>query len=500
MRQNKRVPRFPLRLPVPSLRIALVGAVLVPFLVATAATGWLGITFLERQTQERMREDIELIARAIRLPLSHALERGREGAVQQALESAFKINRVYGVYIYDQDGSMVARSGTRKASTESERASRIAEGGERQGEFERAGEEEVFSYFVPLVDSGGRVNGLLQVTRQGREFDRYIDRVRASGTGVFLTAGLVLALIVFLGHRWVVGRHLERMEGGLGRVEAGDLHHRLTPRGPRELRTLAAGLNQMLDAVLRSRGLLAEQREREAVLTERLHQAEKMAALGQLAAGVAHELGSPLSTVDGKALRALRRDDLPDPVRQSLGRIREETGRMERIIRQLVDFGRANPLYRTRLPADRPLRSALRQLQEGPGSGAVRVELDIRGPTPVIAVDTARLEQALSNLLRNAVQAAATQVRAGGAPADGGYQYWVEDDGPGFDEPTRSRLFEPFFTTKSVGEGSGLGLAIAHSAVVDHGGRIEAETSPLGGALFRITLPLDPEGPDESDG
>lgn len=489
-----------LRWPVFSLRLALVGAVLVPFLVATAVTGWLSVSFLERQTQERMREDIELIARAIRLPLSHALERGREGAVQRALESAFKINRVYGVYVYDRNGSVIARSGTRDASTTSARASRIAQSGERQGKFERAGEEEVFSYFVPLVDSGGRINGLVQLTRQGREFDHYMDRVRLSGTGVFLGAGFVLALIVFLGHRWAVARYLERMERGVQQVEAGDLHHRLTPGGPRELRTLATGLNQMLDAVLRSRGLLAEQREREAVLTERLHQAEKMAALGQLAAGVAHELGSPLSTVDGKALRALRRDDLAEPVRQSLTRIREEAGRMERIIRQLVDFGRANPLYRTRLPADRPLRSALRQLEEGQGSGGVRVEQDIREPIPVITVDTARLEQALGNLLRNAVQAAATQVRAGGAPDGDSYRYWVEDDGPGIDEQARIRLFEPFFTTKSVGEGSGLGLAIAHSAVADHGGRIEVEASSLGGALFRIILPLNPEESDDPEG
>ncbi len=478
----------------PSLRATLVGSVLLPFLAATAASGWYSLDLLERRTEARMQKDIELIARAIRLPLSHALDRGYERTVQQALDSAFSIDRVYGVYVYDAEGEPIAASGAPTASTGSDRAARIASRGERQGEFGRAGDERVFSYFVPLTDDGGRINGLLQVTRRGSDFDRYLEAVRGRTLGLFLATGLTLALIVVLGHRWAVGRHLQRMEQGFGQVEAGDWAHRLTPRGPRELRTLASGLNQMLEAISRSHRLLAEQRQREAQLTERLHQAEKMAALGQLAAGVAHELGSPLSTVDGKALRMLRRDDLPQPARQALESIRREAGRMERIIRQLLDFGQANPICRTRMPADRPLHTALRQLAESGEAGAIRVESTVVEPGTVLDIDAARIEQALGNLLRNAAQAAASRVAAGAGPdAEGGYRYWVDDDGPGVDPPLRPHLFEPFFTTKPVGQGSGLGLAIAHAAVADHGGRIEVGRSTLGGARFQIVLPPEQE-------
>jgi len=473
----------------PSLRATLVGVVLLPLLAATAISGWYSLSYLEARTEERMQEDIELIARAIRLPLSHALEQGYRRTVQQAVESAFRIDRVYGVYVYDSEGETIAASGSRDATMGSDRAARIASRGGRQGEFEQAGDEPVFSYFVPLSDGGGRVAGLLQVTRKGSDFDHYLGEVRRGATLIFLATGAGLALIILLGHRWAAGRHLSRLEQALHRVETGDRYHRLAPRGPRELRTLATGLNRMLDAILHSHDLLAEQRRREAELTERLHQAEKMAALGQLAAGVAHELGSPLSTVDGKAARALRRDTLPERTHSALESIRREVRRMERIIRQLVDFGRANPLHRARVRADQPLQSALRLLRESGEAGSVEVRLDVEPPRSALNVDATRLEQALFNLLRNAVQAAETTVCAGGAPEEHGYRYWLDDDGPGIEEAARPHLFEPFFTTKRVGEGSGLGLAVAHAAVAEHGGHIEAGRSPLGGARFTIHLP-----------
>lgn len=480
----------PLQLTAPSLAAVLALAVLLPFLAAVGLTAWYSISLLERHTQDRMQEDIELIARAIRLPLSHAMERGHDGTVKRALESAFNIDRVYGVYVYDQDGNTVYANGASEASMPNDRAASLANRGERQGEFARAGGERVFSYFVPLVDAGERINGLLQVTRRGSDFDQYIASVRQQSLVVMAISAVALVLIVLLGHRWGVGRHVRGMESSLERIRSGDLAHRLDRRGPRELSLLGASINQMLDAIAQSRKKLAEQKDREAELTERLHQSEKLAALGQLAAGVAHELGSPLSTVDGNTQRALRQNDNSPAVVRALTAIRREANRMERIIRQLLDFGRNNPLSLRRVKADHPLRSVLQREEDVSQQIAVHTEIPPAAASVSIAVDIVRLEQALANLLRNALQAARSQVLLRCCISEDQVSYYIEDDGSGVDLNAKSRLFEPFFTTKPTGEGTGLGLAVAHAAVRDHGGTITVGQSSLGGASFCVSLSL----------
>jgi signal transduction histidine kinase len=119
------------------------------------------------------------------------------------------------------------------------------------------------------------------------------------------------------------------------------------------------------------------------------------------------------------------------------------------------------------------------------------VPIRIEGPDglPEVPMDRPRLEQALGNLLQNAVQAARDQVRLVWQLDPDALHLVVEDDGPGIDPGIRERLFEPFFTTKPVGEGTGLGLSVAHAAVTDHGGRLCVDESPLGGARFTMTLP-----------
>jgi len=479
------------------LSLMLTVAVLLPFISAVGAIGWYSVNLIERHTEARMQEDIELIARSIRLPLSHAMERGDDRTIRRALESAFSIDRVYGVYVYDRFGETVYASGAKAATMASDRAVDIAVKGVRQGEFAQAGAEEVFSYFVPLVDSGERINGLLQITRRGREFDRNLGQLRSQSVVVVATSGFALILIILLGHRWALGRHLVTLEADLSRIRLGDIHHRLEHSGPRELRLLSVAINEMLDAIVRSGEAIAAQKDRESNLTDKLHQAEKLAALGQLAAGVAHELGSPLSTVDGKAVRALRHHQLPPVVADALTSIRHEGARMERIIRQLLDFGRTNPLDFRRVPADRPLTSALNRLEdELPESVTVELRISPSTATRRVQVDLVRLEQALTNLLRNALQAARSRVVAGCTVAAERVCYSFEDDGDGVSEAVQQHLFEPFFTTKPAGQGTGLGLAVAHAAARDHGGTIEVGRSAAGGARFSLLLPRSEEPGD----
>jgi signal transduction histidine kinase len=216
-----------------------------------------------------------------------------------------------------------------------------------------------------------------------------------------------------------------------------------------------------------------------------------MAAIGQLAAGVAHELGTPLSVVTGKAQRMLRRTDLPEQVARSFCEIRDAVQRMEHIVRQLLDFGRCNRLrLRPTTLADIAECAASQVHDEAEGKG-VSLTLSGRQPAPLLAVDRVRLEQALVNLVRNGVQATAAggRVRLAWFSDGGEVGFRVADDGPGIPEEDQARVFEPFFTTKPVDQGTGLGLAVAQAAIRDHGGRLEVGRSDLGGALFSMIFP-----------
>jgi len=480
-RTRREAPRY-------GLRSVLLLFLLPPILLVATAAGWYSLRSLERQIEARMQEDIELIARALRLPVSHAMERGREGSVAQALDSAFRIGRVYGVYVYDAEGERVAASGPESPSVETEQAARLASLEERKGTFDSVAGEEVFSYFVPLTDSGGRVNGLLQLTRRGSDFRDYVSGVRRQALALLVVTALALATVVVYGHHRAVGRPVRRLRAGMARVGAGERDHRLPVEGPRELGELADGVNGMLDSLGQQEALLARQRDERAALEARLAQSEKMAAIGRLAAGVAHELGTPLNVVDGNAQRALRREDLPGPAAAALREIRTEVQRVGSIVRQLMDFGRSNPLSVEPERADRLVRSVLARVSDE-ARRTRRVEIASGGPPPKLAVDRLRLEQALANLVENALHASRERVRIGWFETSERAGFAIEDDGPGISDEDRARIFEPFYTTKPVNRGTGLGLAVAHAAVRDHEGSIEVGSSELGGACLRIVLP-----------
>ncbi|MFO7832446.1 MAG: ATP-binding protein [Desulfuromonadaceae bacterium] len=485
-----------------SLRISLLIFVFLPLIAILTGAGLYSLRHLELRIEERMQEDLELIARAIRGPLQNSLEQEREGSVQQALDSLFSLKRVYGAYVYDRDGERIAASGAREPQIGSSHLVELAEKGDHLGEYQESEDDvQVYSYFVPLSDLAGRNIGLLQLTRDGRDFREYIAGVRRQ-TLLFLglLALVLLATIVF-GHHQVIGRNLGRLVQSMARIERGQRRHRAAATGPREIRQLALGMNAMLDSMERSERELEQQREEQSQLERELQQSQKMAAIGGLAAGVAHELGTPLSVVSGKAQRMLRkadRDGLPPTARKEVEEILQAVRRTEQIVRQLLDFGRQNPLRKRPLRMDEILQGAVAQLRQNPCASEVELRCAPNpqpdAPPPLLEVDRVRLEQALVNLLLNAIHAAGSGgiVEYGWftrADSDGEYiGFYVADNGPGVAEEIRGKLFDPFFTTKEVGKGTGLGLAVAHAAALDHAGVLEVGTSELGGACFTMTF------------
>ena len=479
------------------LRWILLIYVVAPLAVVMAVAGYLILQVWERNVEERMQSDLEMVARAVRLPLSHAMERRREGGIEQALESALSTDSVYSAYAFDLEGEQIASAGGPLFGTDLDRAERdkvseLAVEGRQSGEFGEIGDRRVYSYFVPLSDSRNRASGLLQLTRREKDFRD--DRAQARRVGIigFVLATLVMALLVLIGQYGAMERHFRNLVDGMRRVAGGDVGHRLAPAGPREIASISASFNEMLDSIQEAEREIQKNREARLAMEQRLRMQEKLAAVGQLAAGVAHELGTPLGTVSGAAQRELRRVPPDSTQAAALEKIRHEVHRMEVIIRQLLDFSHSRQLQIRNVRPEKLAASAVSAVRDEAARHGAEMELAGNPELPAIAADPIALEQVLVNLLRNAVQSApGVRVCLGWESREKEFVFTVEDSGPGIPDDIRPRLFEPFFTTKNVGSGTGLGLAVVHGIIDDHGGQVRIGASALGGTRVDVSLPLD---------
>ena len=481
------------------LPVRLLAFVVLPVVLVLSAGTYVVLHALEREFEQRMQDEVEMVARALQPALGYALEREEFIDIGRALESTLHIGRVYGAYVYDETGELRAASGTWARGGEVERVPEVMEDGRRTGEYGEVGGEPVFSYFVPLTGRAGQVLGLLEVTRRERDFGRYMGALRNKAVISLGLALGVVTMIVLVGYYGAVGRSLGALRASMERIEGGARGHRAQSSGPREIATVARSMNAMLDAIARAEDEVRRQREERSELERKLQHSEKLAALGRLATGVAHELGTPLSVIDGKAQRALRRAGSGTVDIRVLEQIRAEVSRMEHIVRQLLDFGRSsNRQYRQTRAGD--LANAARAaLEQEFAVRSVRLEVAGEMPGPSLRVDPVRVEQVLVNLLRNGAQAGGTRVRVDWRVRDDAVQFLVDDDGAGVPKDIQHRLFEPFFTTKAVGEGTGLGLAVVHGIVSEHGGDIRVSDSELGGARVEVRIPRVPVNEDRTE-
>lgn len=226
-------------------------------------------------------------------------------------------------------------------------------------------------------------------------------------------------------------------------------------------------------------------------LRERLMQSEKMAALGQLVSGVAHELNNPLAGIMALAQALMPEAGTDEGVRRVLEGIRGEAGRAARIVNDLLTFSRQRPLVLTDLDLNGLVRDVMDSSRE-PGVGG-SWELDLAPDLPLIQADGEQVRQVLVNLVQNAEYSMRGQEAGIGRVCtahDGDIvRCEVRDVGPGVPPELLGRILEPFFTTKPAGDGTGLGLAIVHGIVRAHGGQIHVRNRPEGGASFTFELP-----------
>ncbi len=267
--------------------------------------------------------------------------------------------------------------------------------------------------------------------------------------------------------------------------------------GGGDIETLVAAFNAMFSELKEYQGDL-EGKVKSATRTIQKQQqslvvAQRLAATGTLAAGLAHEVNNPLSGMLNAVRRLRKRDGLDERAQDYIGLIEEGLQRIEHLMKQILDFSRRRDMKPERFSAEAALRRALPLVKHRMEQKEIRLEEDIRQDLPQLYGNEEEVGQVLMNLLINAADASPEggAVRVTISPSESrGVRICIEDSGPGVPEDQRQRIFDPFYTTKEPGKGTGLGLAIVHTVVDNHGGNVRVETGEtLGGAKFIVELP-----------
>jgi len=364
--------------------------------------------------------------------------------------------------------------------TVAESVFRLFDSGQRQAAFTMA-QRELKGRLLPALTQMNR-----EIYRRAREssvrgaYSR-LEEILASQERVLLMI-VVLSLAGGLLGSWLISRSLARpineLTGAMAVVGAGQLDHPITPRSRDEIGALAGAFGRMTDNLRQSRAALV--------------QSEKLASIGEMAAAVAHGLRNPLASLRAAAQLVRKHPEAPSS-REHLDAIVEEVDRLDRRISHLLSFSRPAPFHPLRENVSRLVEGLLPAFSQLLRERGIELQLDLPGTLPEVRVDPMQLEQALVEIVSNALDAMPSGGRlriaasVDGPGAAAGYvTIEIADTGPGIPDHVLPSVCEPFFTTRQ--EGTGLGLAIAKRYVEQNGGRLEIISRP-GATSVRVRLP-----------
>ncbi|MFL5344290.1 MAG: sensor histidine kinase [Hyalangium sp.] len=358
----------------------------------------------------------------------------------------------------------------------------------------------VLRTYIPV--SVGERQGAIEVSESLIEERRHV-RSTVVGTTIatLAIAGAFLLVAMAMGNR-LVGRPIDQLVQLARRIGEGQLEARVQLHQRDELDTLALEMNQMGEMLQRAREDIAAETAARLATLEHLRHADRLTTVGKLASGVAHELGTPLNVVLGRAKMISSGEAVGEEVGECARIISQQAQQMTRIIRQLLDFARRRAPQRNPEQLFNLVTRTLSLLQPMAYKRGVKLTPEVPEAL-MLEVDAGQIQQVLTNLVMNGLQAmknpGALRVRAeptratppadvGGPEAD-----WVrldvEDEGEGISPEVLPHIFEPFFTTKDVGEGTGLGLSVSYGIIRDHGGWIAVRSELGRGSCFSIYLP-----------
>ena len=357
---------------------------------------------------------------------------------------------------------------------------------------------------IPVREEEQTTAAMLEISKPADSIVATSDDLSKAVILVVLIVLVTTVMVGALASRFV-SRPITKLLRGIDDVAKGDLSHVILSERDDEIGAIATRFNEMTYSLRESRAETQRQNDEKIHLEQRLGQTEKLATIGQLAAEIAHEVGTPLNVIAGRARSIQKKAKDPEAVEKNAEIVAEQTARITRIIQRLLDFTRRKVGNTERAMVNlNDLATKTVELLSGQFSSAkVRTKVERADDLPKVAGDSDRLQQVLINLLLNAVQAmpeggslaVETKVVKRSRPgletnADQAFVACsVSDTGIGIPPEIRDKIFDPFYTTKEGSGGTGLGLAVCSGIVKEHDGWIEVDDNPSGGTVFRVFVP-----------
>ena len=361
--------------------------------------------------------------------------------------------------------------------------------------------------YEPIKNINDKIIGILYVGMLERPYIDTTKRVMLAFT-IMASLCVVLLLVILYFSTTRIINPLQKMVVATQEIAKGDLSHEVEVNSKDEIGYLADSFNKMTADLKTANEKLVEwgktlekkveERTKElAEMQAHLFEAEKLASLGKLAAGVAHEINNPLGSILIYSHLLLEDADKKSPHYENLKKVVKETSRCKDIVKSLLEFARPKEPEMSRININEIVETSLSIMERQVLFQNIRLKKMYASPLPKIVADSAQLQQVFINIILNAAEAMngnGVLTLSSSLSKEGSYiEVKFSDTGPGIKEEDKKSLFEPFFSTKEVGKGTGLGLAISYSIIQKHQGTIEVKSEAGKGSTFTVKLPVTEE-------
>ena len=478
----------------------------IPLVIMMVVFGWIDQRNSRLLLHDELAREGRAVARTVQIAMEDALRDRQIEDVRALIDKVSGYERVLGVRLFDEHGTLVYEPDHLAAypfTAQNDLRKALQRGVPSEAQVHLS-QQPVLTFIVPLRDPDGRTLGALQLL----QLESYIEEdaresrnsiVALTALMILLTAGIVLVVT-----RMSVARPVAELERSLRDVGAGDLRSRLPARRRDELGRLAGEFNRMAERLEASQRSLLEAQEERRRIEGRLRHVERLASIGRLASGLAHEIGTPLNVIGGRAERLLRSLKDDEASARSLRIICAQMERIARIVNGMLDFARRREPRLARADVGVVLGRVLDLLAQRFEETGVRVATSA-GPGDGVLADADQIQQVFLNVCTNAIDAmprggtlSVSAVRVERRHPEGGGEglapflaVTFEDTGTGIDRRDLDHVFDPFFTTKDVGRGTGLGLSVSYGIVREHGGFFEIDSVPGRGTRVTVYLPVE---------